>query len=757
MVDDLDMPIALRRSRRSTAASSKFARSLENTLDDVASVPSCLSALKTPNKGVKPKKKVRFSDPYPTLERLSSPLASGLTPMIRRTSLSESSAKSRRHSSPARVSNGSGLQLDLPSPSLSSEVTFLPLRQVLDGRVKRRIRRNGLSEEMNSIQTEKKQRAAETKAEIQRLKEQLAQKDSEIQKLQDDKADDTIIQDNERVVELEREVSELRRQLTVRSGVEATPEADRTYDWTMAARGPFADEYTMLEPSSDPMEVSVDEEFGESTMAELQCSTPSRTTRNRSSFPTPPLTSPATLPLTPSSRYSTPKSHAGVQVAMPDPEKQQLEEETASLQLEICKLTNTLESYQALTTRMAEQLAPFTPPTPTTPTAETANAVGGGGSSSPHPELESQLSHLLQTVSDRTAALLHLSSGLSSLGFPGADASEIIASLAAAFRAARLELEYLTPGEVALPLTSAGAQVLDLVLARLRDLARRGRESDDQIDEYHELELGLRQQLGARVEAMDGLAREVARLEAAAADRTGREAELEVGVDRLKGAVASYARDVAELEGLVQRVEADLAAKTAEADALRGGTADLETRLAAAVELTASLRAELADAAARRAALGRSQGQALALRDARVAELRGEIDRVNEALRAAHETIRQLRVEKAGLVRGLDDEKAKAKVAIDSLKAELERAVKMSQDFLAATPKKAARRGSSAGSTDAAGEAAREGMPVSVLRSGRLLSADLARRNSSDGKGKKRRRYDSGLGFLDEEEMDNEP
>ena len=109
---------------------------------------------------------------------------------------------------------------------------------------------------------------------------------------------------------------------------------------------------------------------------------------------------------------------------------------------------------------------------------------------------------------------------------------------------------------------------------------------------------------------------------------------------------------------------------------------------AAAVELTASLRAELAAASARHAdalgAMGRSQGQALALRDARVAELRGEIDRVNEALRAAHETIRQLRVEKAGLVRGLDDEKAKAKAAIDSLRAELERVVKMSQDFLAA-------------------------------------------------------------------------
>ena len=59
----------------------------------------------------------------------------------------------------------------------------------------------------------------------------------------------------------------------------------------------------------------------------------------------------------------------------------------------------------------------------------------------------------------------------------------MITALSSGFRAARLELEYLTPGEIALPLTSHGAEVLDLLLTRLRELAKKGKENDDAIDE----------------------------------------------------------------------------------------------------------------------------------------------------------------------------------------------------------------------------------------------------------------------------------
>ncbi len=466
MPDDIDAPIALRRTRRSTAELSRLA----GISADVAT--SCISAtVKTPGKRGRPKKRVRFSDPGPSVEQPTGPTSTGLTPMVQRTSLSSE----RRRSTPARAS---GLGPDSSSQPFTGEMTFLPLRQVLDGRVKRRIRRNGLSEEMNTIYSEKKRRSVETKAELERLKAEVAEKDAEILRLQEEPQDDTVMQDTGRMNELERQVDELRRQLASRSGVEATtPSEDRTYDWTAAAKDPFAD-YSETDPASETIGRDNEDEFGEVTMADLICSTPTRASRNMGSFPTPPSTSPAVMPLspmTPTSHFSTPRSHAGVQVAMPDPEKQDLEDELASLQLEICKLTSTLGSHETLTRQLSEQLASFTAAAPSSPgAADRAEA--------PHSDLESRLAQLLQTLSDRTACLLDLSSSLSDLGFPGSDASEIITSLSSAFRAARLELEYLTPGEISLPLNSVGAQVLDLLLDRLRDLARKSKEADAQID-----------------------------------------------------------------------------------------------------------------------------------------------------------------------------------------------------------------------------------------------------------------------------------
>ena len=130
---------------------------------------------------------------------------------------------------------------------------------------------------------------------------------------------------------------------------------------------------------------------------------------------------------------------------------------------------------------------------------------------------------------------------------------------------------------------------------------------------------------------------------------------------------------------------------------------------------------------------------------------------VNEALRTAHETVRQLRVENGSLSRRLDEEKSKAKAAIDAMKAELERVVRMSQDFLVTPKKKSKAGGHAVGRRSRSGSVEGregEGMPATVVRPARLLSGDLARRTSDGGKGKKRRRYDSGLGFLDEEEVD---
>lgn len=633
--------------------------------------------------------------------------------MIRRTSLG---LQKRRQSTPARG----------PSSPNVKEVHFLPLRQVLDGRVKRRIRRSGLSEEMNVITRDKKKRAQEVEAELDRLRAELAAKDDEIHRLHDE----TVEIDSDRIWDLEQQVKALKERLAFRSHdgrdqlLSSSPGGKV---WGAAAADPFVDDFMDLDHEGDAG-------FGESTVADFMCSTPDR--RLRMSFPTPPTTSPARAdPMTPCIRdfqpLPTPLSHVAVQADLPDPEKEALKDELESLQHEVTKLTTTLSSYTTLATRLSSQLSPFTP-TPAT-----------------QPDLEPLLTHLLTLLSDRTTALTTLTTSLTSLGFgTGPDPTDIIHAITTSLRSARLELEYLSPGECPLPLTSSGAAVLHLLLTRLRALAKSNRENDAHIDEYHALELSLRQQLAARVSAMGTLHGEVSRMEGELRARDARVADLEIGMERAKGALGRYARDVGEMEGTVEALEreleaavagreemergvegvvrglkGELAARTTAIEELEGKlgeavarTAELQTRVAQVmVECAKEVEEVRAGAKAERERMGRQQGAALALRDARVAELRGEVERVNAALRTAYETVKELRVENARL-------KAQGGGVSKSTPAS-----------------KRSRRDS----VVEEGEDVKRG----TERRGSLLGGELAK------KGKKRRKYDSGLGFLDEEEV----
>ncbi|KAL2186437.1 hypothetical protein L209DRAFT_755123 [Thermothelomyces heterothallicus CBS 203.75] len=663
--------------------------------------------------------------------------------MIRRTSL-RSSQISRRHSTPGRLfpaSRGTSADPDVRVLPAGGEVYFLPLRQVLDGRIKRRIRRNGLSEEMNTISAERKRRAEETKAEIERLKAELARKDEEIERLHDE----TVVLDTERVWELEQQVASLKRELASRSGVQQQDlPSSPASEWTRAAPNSCQDDYMELDIGDDL------EEFGGATRAELECSTPTR--RMLASFPTPPATSPEPQPpQTPCRRsFGTPRSHVGVQATFPDPDKQQLERELRSLQLEVSRLTATLESYSSLASRLSDKLN-----LPPSERPSTADSTG---------DLEAHLTTVLQTLSDRTAALAELDSSLRGLGFPGSDAFEVVESLRASFRSARLELEYITPGEITLPLTGAGAAVLDLVLSRLRALAQRNRDADQAIDEHRATEFSLRQQLGARVTAMDRLAAQLTASERAARDKDARIAELEDDIDRLRAAVRAHARDMAELEALVGRMEAEQRDRTAAA------AAALEEKLAAAEARTAELQTQIADLSAAHeeqlARLNRAHGAALAERDARVAELRGQVEQAMRALHDAHLTVRRLRVENGRLGEANERlkeesarEKARADRVVAGMKSDLARVMRAAEAFLGGDIAAASEGTDGAGSEQdqsrtvelrGAGPGHDEtATPACEAKSGSLLSGDLARSLKS---GRKKGRYDSGVGLLDERE-----
>ncbi|KAL2760984.1 hypothetical protein ACRALDRAFT_1045864 [Sodiomyces alcalophilus JCM 7366] len=739
---DMDLPIALRRTRRSVNTTVKASSSRDGSTE-----PSSTS--RTPKKTTS-KRRVRFSDPGPS--------ATGLTPMIRRTSLNRGTTpRKRRQSTPAHhtcpgnglVSSPSSASPFPPTP-LGGEVRLLPLRQVLDGRIQRRIRRNGLSEEMNTITQERRRRARESQAELDRLRAQLREKDAEIYQLQNA----TVVIDTDRIWELEKQLEELRDQLDTRT----VENESRVYDWTMAARGGrFADDFMDVDPMDiDPIED--DEQFGDDTVAQLACGTPSRRARATASFPTPPLTSPAVetryrnIPATPASSARgeqvlpviTPTCHAAVQTSfIIDPEKQELEDQLESLRLEMSKLGNTLDSYIALAGRLSERMSTIAPQndsnhsTTTTPHAQA------------HAELESQLESLLQSIADRSTALQSLTSSITALGFPGNDAGSMISSIATGFRTARLELEYLTPGEIAVPLTSNGAAVLDLLLTRLRALAAQAREDEADIDEYHAIEQSLRQQLGARVEAMDALSADLSRARDLLAQKDGAIRELEVAVDRLKGAAGSYARDVAELEALVGRMEGEgeeqrevLAGKD-EAVAERERRIEaLSGKVAALVEETEGLKVKIGEVEAARDESGRRAGEALAVRDARVAELRGEVERVKEALWRADEMVKDLRVENGVLRGNLAEERERGRRAVEVVREELEKVVSMSREVLATPAKRSGRSGK-----EMEGDKEEEGA-VMASRRGSLLAGDLAR------KPRGRRRYDSGLGLVEGDTAD---
>ncbi|KAL3952085.1 hypothetical protein ACCO45_013802 [Purpureocillium lilacinum] len=681
---DLDVPIALRRPRRSVGVKT-----------EAEATPAPDPIPKTPSRR---RKAVRFSDPGPSLANAAGAASQDIP---------------QRH--PVRGASPGHILRRKASPAAQV------LHQTADGRVERRIRRGNLRDLLNRLEQQKKHGEKLAQSQISTLRAEVKARDREIYELQNA----TVVIDTERIWGLEQQIEDLRDELRKREAAATvmTPrDHTRSYDWTMAARDPFADDFMDMMPDDD-------HHFGDATMAHFVASTPSRA---RSSFPTPPATSP-NVPTTPCSRplrRRPPGAGRGARVAQP--RSVQADGDAG------------LVRGPARAHLRARRLRHHT-------------RRRGHGRSIPLEALERRVELLVQAMSDRAAALTQLSSSINDLGFPGSDAGEMLTTLASGFRAARLELEYLTPGEIALPLTSHGAEVLDLLLTRLRVLAKKAQEDEASIDEYHEIEQLLRKQLDARVSVMDGLKAEMSKAERLMNEKNLRIQELQIGNDRLKGAVDGYVRDMAELERLVERMEqegkdaaaAHAARQVSDAEALaskQASIAALEQRLEDAVRQTGSLRRELSDlqdsSTRHVVSLNKRHGASLALRDARVLELRGEVDRVNEALRAAHETIRVLRVDKGGLEARMLDERVKAKEAMDAMKEELQRMLQMSQEFLA-SPKRAARDGE-----DRPEDAS---SPVRVVaRPGGFLAGGLARRSSK----KMKRGHDSGMGLLEEDEVD---
>ncbi|MCJ1390630.1 hypothetical protein MMC18_003491 [Xylographa bjoerkii] len=220
---EAEMPLSVRRKRR--ASTSLAGSSPSKGFADTGSTPTMNRPPEypTPQTPTKAKKKVRFSDPGPDI---SSELAStGITPHIKRTTLRSnamleapssprllSRAPRRRKSLPAILTAPSSS--GLPTPPLSGEIQFEPLRQILDDRTKRRLKRNNLSDEINDIDAGKRA-DSKRKEEITELKEQLALARQLGREIVGHKT--TEIGNHRQILELEQEICKLKEEMRERS------------------------------------------------------------------------------------------------------------------------------------------------------------------------------------------------------------------------------------------------------------------------------------------------------------------------------------------------------------------------------------------------------------------------------------------------------------------------------------------------------------------------------------------------------------
>jgi hypothetical protein len=640
------------------------------------------------------------------------------------------------------------------------------MRQVLEGRVKRRLRRNRLSEEINIIEWDKRREARGRKAEIKRLREELAAKDLEVQSIRDEQEIASQIEgesglsvttnttQSTKIQELEQVITDLKAELE-RRDVEPAEE----HDWTMAARDPFD-----FDDDDDNMITNYDDDFQDNTEMET---TP---TRLNTSFPSPP----STMPNTPCKSVSS--MSAGIQASLPipDPEKEALRTQLESLNSEVSKLTSTIAFKEDNQSRLTEKLSEFIPV----------------DESHDHTSIDAALDSVLTQLAlaqshalEKDNAFSALAAEITGLGFPSSGPEETLETIATQFRQARLDLEYLTPGEVVEGFENH--KLLDMLVSRIRVLLAKVKEQDSSIDEYHDQELSLRQQLNTRVNVMDSLQKELYLANDVVGDLRGEVQEKEVSNERLQSALEGYRDEVQGLEKLIERMEKEgrhseqqlrdelnemqerLQHEVLKHDTTRASDEgkdmiimELERRLTAALEAASEVQAQLAALSASKNAeistregiieklkssgleREREHGDALALRDARVSELREEVERVNNALRAAHSTILELRKENKELEAQVSGEKSRGLFVVQAMRDQLTRALETGMGYVNGDI--SVQGPSREGSSPVIGESSNS---LPVVRRGRFLDGDLARKS-----GKKRRRYDSGLGFLEEED-----
>lgn len=504
---------------------------------------------------------------------------------------------------------------------------------------------------MNNIESEKRNEGRAWKAEKEKLMEDIRQKDHEIQSLREKQEIANQIsqesgiqlacdyQASERIRELEFQINKRQAELQGR-------ELETVQDGAgllAANQGAFNDDDSFIQ--------DFDEGF-DAEMTEMFFSTPTHR-----AFPSPP-----------DSTSNTPSKvlgiDVGIQATAGEPEKAHLESQLETLKYQVCTLTKALEASNSRHERLTIKLSPYMSDGIELVDNETLDAA-----------LDSVITQLALAqssaaeINNRFSVLSgDLSSFFSTSSCP--DPEAIIQLLGMQFRQARLDLEYLSPGEN--PEGFENTKLLSMLISRLQVLTEKVARQDSSIDEYHEQEISLRQQLGSHVDAVTYLHRSLADAQSSVSKLESELEDRDSSISKLNNALQGYRDEVANLETLISRVEAehtaDIAVMRDEVESTQKATkerlcdADLERDKLAAVaegheilirELQCRLEAAQFSMSEMRIRVEkltkekeileekmtsmevsvlerkREHSEALALRDSQVAQLEAEVERLN--------------------------------------------------------------------------------------------------------------------------------
>lgn len=713
------------------------------------------------------RKKVRFSDPGPQAQKPLNGSSTGLTPAMMRTSFEEPdsayvelmnrtpSRRRRRQSTPiprSRRSNDPLCPFDHASPERI--VQFTPLRQILDPRMRRRIQRAGLSDEMNHIEREKRETFNYEKTLQALLNERNAlQRELETAKQPEGGSEGTSSSGEMSWMYLPGP-----KQVPTASGVEEETSASSRNDNgnTSLANGDgdsIMINYSGMEGdtllfSDSPDIRGIDE-----------C-----------------------LPSVPDCSLlgSGNSTHdASVEAHMPDKNKE-AENLALSLDLEAAR-----KEKRDLFNACRAQISSLD-----------GTAIGHSlRSSSPPPDFLDQfiptLRDALTRASDATKALDSVRQELSSLGFAGGNVDEIIAEVRSRFRSARLELEHAVPGETADASLEDGNATLSALVRRVELLVK----SLGEERKLHEGALGretaLRGQFNNLLFQNEIASRKIRNLEDGISSAAGqifrareRAQDLEqkgreqaIGIDRLNTALNTYREEVKSLEAIVARLEeenvtskeqhqqelSELAGKLADEHKARSdaesSVTEHETRIremedmleknrTCACDLTArieSLENEKQNVEAKAAEQLEGQEHAIGSLNVRVSEL-------STSLEAAKAEADRLRRSNAGLEEQLEHETNARDDLLNKWAVEQTRAFAYMKETVQNDRRRAKIRAANweLKSDDIQSDNINTGSePTTPVSMTRFVDVEV-------GRGKNRRRLDSGIGILSEDMLDDE-